>query len=656
MKPSCFSARWFSPLIASLFLLSSLAVAQRKEGKIANGANPGVLSAEQQDAYELLKGLAQNLKGASDKLTAAVLQARIADALWQFDESFAKEVFRWSFDVARQPASDDLTKEKRAAYEARQASCIREILSRLGAHDQIRGEAWLKAFEEDEALKSRSSESNHFHSDSLMQIALQLVTSNPEQAQRLGLVSLSGNQIPEGFGRLLFALNNVNRGLSDELFRAALQTLRRNDCAYDGALVALVNYLFSSSGTLSADADIADARLLANYFVDAAWRQARGDGPASLPESSAMFYSLVEVRGLPIVSQYAAPRLPELSGQMRELAARLTQAQMESTASLRAAQQQQATVANRNNYDIDEQIERAEKEKDIQVRDALFNSLAHALMRSDSERALKVAARIDDADVRMPAEDDINLVRIQSLLQLRSYEEARKTALKLHRDVLQAKVLVELASKVLAENKDTGRATALLSEASELALKTEPKPDKLTALLLVAQHFAKFDPLRGFESLGDAVKTINQLKTEEKPTRSTLSKRRLLTIKTYTVINGSEVSTSDQATVESIDFSQIAPFVAHDYMQTRLLGNKIEDPMLRARFLIAVASAMLSTVQHKPNIGKRGTAISNLLRHAWTIPRPMPFGVTIAFCCVSSSLSQPSTDVPIAPWAHSHQT
>ena len=100
------------------------------------------------------------------------------------------------------------------------------------------------------------------------------------------------------------------------------------------------------------------------------------------------------------------------------------------------------------------------------------------------------------------------------------------------------------------------------------------------------------------------------MKAEEKPSRSNLSKRRLLTIKTYTVINGSEVSTSDQATVESIDFSQIAPFVAHDYMQTRLLGNKIEDPMLRARFLIAVASAMLSTVQHKPNIGYRGTGVS----------------------------------------------
>jgi hypothetical protein len=138
-----------------------------------------------------------------------------------------------------------------------------------------------------------------------MQIALQLVTSNPEQAQRLGLLSLSGNQIPEGFGRLLFALNNVNRGLSDELFRAALTTLRRNDCAYDGALVALVNYLFSSSGTLSADADVADARLLANYFVDAAWRQAR-DGPQ--PARKQRHVLAGRGAGLPIV-WYAAPRL-----------------------------------------------------------------------------------------------------------------------------------------------------------------------------------------------------------------------------------------------------------------------------------------------------------------------------------------------------------
>ncbi len=593
MKRVCFPPRWLSSLVAGLLLFSSV-IGQGEKINLKNGRERTRLSINQQDAFDLMKSLAQSLKGESDKLTAAALQARIADVLWKFDESFAKEVFRWSFDAARQPAPEGLSNAERAAYVARQAAGIREVLSRLGAHDQKRAETWFKALEEEKLLEGRSPESIHFRSELLIQIALQLATSNPEQAQRLGLLSLSGREIPEDFGRLLFALNNVNKGLSDELFRTALAAMRRNDFVDSGALISMINYLFSSSGALHSEVTTADAQLLANYLVDAAWRQARGAGSSSLPESSARFYTLIEVQGFPIVSTYASERLPELQGQMRELASRLTQAQLESTARFRTIQQQRVAVSNRNIYDIEEQIERAVKEKDALVKDSLLNSIAHSLMRSDSERALKVAAMIDDRDVRLQAEDDINLVRIQGLLQSRSYVEAQKTVLKLNSRLLQAKVLAELANKVWAENKDTGRATELLSEASVITSRTEPGPDKLMAFLLIAQQFARFDPIRGFETLGDAIKVLNQWKSHEIPSKSVLDKPRLLTVRTYTVINGSEMSSSDRATLDSIDFSQITPFVTHDYLQTRLLGNKIEHPLRRAKFLIAVAGAMLS--------------------------------------------------------------
>jgi hypothetical protein len=332
--------------------------------------------------------------------------------------------------------------------------------------------------------------------------------------------------------------------------------------------------------------------LLANYFVDAAWRQSGGATTQGLPESSASFYSLIEVRGWPIVSKYAAERMPELQGQMRELASRLSQSQLENTARLKMTQQQQIAVSTRSSHDIEEQIERAIKEKDVQVRDSLLNSIAHSLMRSDSERALKLAGMIDDTEIRGQAEDDINLVKIQQLLGARSYEDARKTALKLKNSGLQAQVLVALASKSLSE-KDTTRASDLLSEAVELTSKNDPVSDKLLSLLLIAQQFVKFDSIRGFEVLGSAIKTVNQLKVDEAPRTSALAKPRLMTIKTYTMINGSELSTSDHATFDSIDFSQVAPFVANDYMQTRLLGSKIEQPLRRAKFLTAVASVML---------------------------------------------------------------
>jgi hypothetical protein len=214
-------------------------------------------------------------------------------------------------------------------------------------------------------------------------------------------------------------------------------------------------------------------------------------------------------------------------------------------------------------------------------------------MRQDSERALKIAGMIEAAEVRKEAEDDINLALIQKLLNSGSYEKARKITQKLDRAELQARVLSELANKVLS-NRDTGLALELLGEASEKTLKAEATPDKAVTLLNIAQQLTRIDTIRGFEVLGCAVSTINQLKAEAAPVRSVLTKPRPLRIKTYTVLNGNELSTSDRATVESINFSQITPFVVHDYIQTRLLANKLEQSLWRVRFLTAVGSAMLS--------------------------------------------------------------
>jgi hypothetical protein len=219
-------------------------------------------------------------------------------------------------------------------------------------------------------------------------------------------------------------------------------------------------------------------------------------------------------------------------------------------------------------------------------------------MREDSERALKVAAMIDAAEVRREAENDIYLALVQKLLRAGSYDEARKTARKLDRPELQVKILIELANKVLS-GRDTVLGLELLSESSDVISKADATPDKAIALLSIAQQFSKVDTIRGFETLGDAIKIINQLKPEEHPVRSVLTKPRPLRIKSYTVLNGSELSTSDRATLESINFSQIEPFVMQDYIQTRLVANKLEQSLWRTKFLTAVGSAMLLMPQSR---------------------------------------------------------
>lgn len=547
---------------------------------------------DQQDAIDLLKTTARSLKSESDKITAGKLQARIADTLWTFDEPFARETFRSAFDSISQAVADDLPKEKQAAFLKRQAAAVKEVLQRFGTHDSKQATEWLKAFENERAGKS-SEKVNSLRPDLLMQIAAQLALTDSEQATRLGLLALAGDRIPEGFGSLLFSLSRNRRDLSDDLFRAALATLRRNNYVYDIAILILANYLFTPEGELQSTAKLADAQLLANYFVDGAWKQSGGDGnPVS--SSSASFYTQLELRALPIVSRYAPSRLPELRGQMTRIASGLNAEQRQRTDMLRGMQRDESTLASRNNYSVDEQIDRAEKEKNPQVRDALFLSIANRLMREDEERALTIAKKIQDEKMRASTEDDIYLIKIQS--QLRSLEtiaEARKISSQFNNQVFRAKILGQLAARVLSRYKDQSQAIELLSEAITALTKADDIPDKVLAQLQIAEQFAKFDTIRGFEVLGTALATMNRLQAAKEVSPSATTKPPLLRIMNLTVVNGVEMTASNNATIDSIDFREVQSLAAQDYMQARLLASKLEQPSQRANYLIAVAATVL---------------------------------------------------------------
>ncbi|HZI59872.1 MAG TPA: hypothetical protein VFD62_04120 [Pyrinomonadaceae bacterium] len=547
---------------------------------------------DQQDAINLLKTTARSLKSESDKIAAGKLQARIADTLWTFDEPFARETFRSAFESISQAVADDLPKEKQAGFIKRQATAVKEVLQRFGTHDSKQATEWLKAFENERAGKS-SEKVNSLRPDVLMQIAAQLALTDSEQAMRLGLLALAGDRIPEGFGSLLFSLSRNRRDLSDDLFRAAVATLRRNNYVYDIAILILANYLFTPDGELQSTAKLTDAQLLADYYVDAAWKQSGGDG-TPVSSSSASFYNQLELRALTIVSRYAPNRLPELRGQMTRIASGLNAEQRQRTDMLRGIQRDESTLASRNNYSVDEQVERAEKEKNPQVRDALFLSIANRLMREDEERALTIAKKIQDEKMRASTEDDIYLVKIQS--QLRSLEtiaEARKISSQFNNQVFRAKILVQLAASVLSRYKDQSQAIELLSEALTALTKADDIPDKMLAQLQVAELFAKFDTIRGFEVLGTALATMNRLQAAKEASPSATTKPPLLRIMNLTVVNGVEMTAGNNATIDAIDFREVQSLAAQDYMQARLLASKLEQPSQRANYLIAVAATVL---------------------------------------------------------------
>lgn len=607
---------WRKPLsILSVVLVQFLSAAPPAAQTLKPTAKAGPKAVEapapvdRQVALWLLERLANDLRAEPNKPAAAALQAHAADVLWKFDEGRARAIFRVAFDSARQPPPDDLKGAERSRYSSRQAATLKEVLRLYGAHDRDEANAWLKAVEEenasaDSAHKMQTPEQRQL----LSQLAYDLVADNPEQAQQLGRLSLSGTEIPDDFGRLLFALSNNNRDASDALFREAVAALQRGGYPYSNALIVLSNYLFDARGIAHSDASPADVQLLISLFLNSAaahanlWREASAAGAAGVPEGSANLYSFLASRAAPIVARYAPGKMPELSAQMNQLLSGLNQQQARHAEMLTSAQQQQIAVSDRNSYDIDEQVERADQEKDKQVRDLLLRSAALSLMRADGERALTVAAKIGDAGLRAQTEDDINIVQVQEFLRWRFYDDGRRVALKLNNVLLGARMLAALASSALSEKNDSKRATELLSEASSIAQKSEDTPGKLLALLAISQQFAKFDLDLGFQTLTVAVKTANRLKDEAPPAASATAAP-LLTFKSYSVINGVEMTTSEHITVDSIDFSQVGALAAKDYTRTRVIGDMLEDKLLNAKFLIAAARSVLAPPRQEPNAG-----------------------------------------------------
>ena len=592
-----------------LFLISccvcQVAVSGQQSRKKTNQSpTEDATRTNEQEVIAQLFGVVNDLKTESDKAAAALLLSEIADLLWRVNEPAARSMFRLAFDTSRQSttnlsALNAAERDEKVRQARRRAAAIKTILKRYGPHDRRSAEAWLQEFQDD--IKSEQTKTNSSfqmspeQAEFLAETALSLVPQKPAEAQRLGLLSLSAEKIPSAYGRLLMALRDRNKPLSDVLFRQAFVSLRRTGFNYDSTLVALTNYAFSSQGQPFPDVSPADVALVIQYFMDAASAQAarwRSGGTGKSDEQAfvASLYSFLNYRALPIVALNAPDKLTLLQSHVGELAQALTMDQRRQAEAF-AAMVQQGHSFDDGDSDLESRIQRAEREKNVATRDFLFRNLAIQIMRIDPEQALSIVSKIDDRQVRAETEDEVLLVLLQKAFAGRAYDKARNWALKFNDHNSQARWLTRVASRVASSSRDQTEASDLLSRAYSIASKSENTAAKLEVLLLIAKEFVGFDRDRGFEILSDALSTANKIeKTAPKTDKSSMPVMRVISV---TMVDGQEVVGNERATMESIDFNQIGTFVDRDFVRTNLLGANLKDRLLRTKYLIAVARSVL---------------------------------------------------------------
>ena len=570
------------------------------------------VAGNQDEVIGRLLGIVNELKNESDKTTAPLLQAEIADILWKFDDAAARSIFRLAFNAARKISTDDSSKDAKARSEAasqsrRRAAAIKTILKRYGSHDKKGAEVWLQEFESelknDRTALSTGKTMSQQQAEFLADLAVGLVSQDPKEAQQLGLLSLSAEEIPSAFGRLLMALRGQNKALSDVLYRQAILVMRTSGFNYNSAVMSLTNYEFFSDGRPFPDASAADVDLMIQYFADAASMQAtraRSENAHSSDEQVLMgqFYGFLISRAMAIVARNSPDRLALLQSNVSELAQGISIEQRQQADTLASLADQRTALLNGNDADIESRIHRAEQEKNSSTRNFLLRNLVIQLMRRDPEQALDVTKKIDDVDLRAQAEDDVYLVMLQNAFRGASYDEAKRLALRLNDINRRAQWLAQVATQVSSRTKDRAEVIDLLSEAYSIAAKGDNTPAKLEVLLFIAKEFVLLDRERGFDILSEAAETANRLKKPEPKTNT--PSRPVFKVITMTVVNGKEVSTDDTATLDSIDFSQIIPFTERDYLRTSLVGDTLKDRSLRAKYFIALARNVLHVPRQGP--------------------------------------------------------
>lgn len=578
---------------------------------------PAKLSLEQELSLSLLRTVADDLKSEADKPAVALLQAEAADTLWRFDESAARSLFRLAFDTARiQPvesAIDQEARTKQVDLARRRAFTLREIIVMVSQHDRQTGERWLASLNEETSSKETAANQNsQQNAEFLAYLAVQMVKTNPDEAQRLGFLSLNAREVPSAFGQLLFALKRVNPKKTDDLFKAAIGAMRRGVSPGGSTLPLLSNYLFFSDGSLYSSSDAPTGGLFVDYLLETAGAQARLTRDArevktAMPDSAVSLTNFLALRGLAIVSRNAPQKLVLLQSIFNELSSALSQQQIDDLALMKTGLRQYEAMESRGEGGLDADIQRAERERDVVVRDQLWRRLAVG-MRDVPDRARSFADRIDDKALREQTQDDVNLVVAGDALRGAGYEEARKAALRFNDTNLRAKTLAEVAD-VWIRSKKGERAGEILSEAYEIAGKGEPSADRAAITLLLAQKFAKFDPERSFSLLDAAIKVTNHVQIAGLPPPPLLKRGPRSGVFTITVVGGAELTTGVHATLDSLNFSRMAGLFRTDYFRSRNLGDNLQNKILRGRYLITLAQSFLN-----PNLAVKDSFQSPFLQ------------------------------------------
>jgi hypothetical protein len=488
---------------------------------------------EIQQTVHLLRQMYDLAKEMNDPVGRIRSYAMIAEALWEYDRAFARQLFRTAFEETGQVPVPKRPSGVRAWIgSTREPNALRrEVLTTVSKLDPLFALELAKSMETEtsEAEEPRKDEDSDAltwrrargseRSQALAALADLLLEKDPPSAAEAAAAALSEG-VTQPLVQFLMRLRQKDPARADRLFLQAVHTTTRQVPARLYELIPLGSYLtqewalpirLSAGGPPPPINPIHAARYLSVLLDSLAQHVEIALNPALAPASpqwdwftapSDLYRILTAIR--PHVQQYLPERAPLVEGLLTQITAKLpAQAQAE----VETAQAKRTLSPEERIADL---LRQAERTKDAEERDELlFRALLQALSEGRFETAATLAPRLSDVTQRVEVSDYVFYQWAERALSEGDVETARRRASEVNNPERLAALFSRMARHLDAQ-KERETALLLLQEAESRVRRTSASPEKARALLLIVEALLPLDADRAFDVFAHAIDPLNR--------------------------------------------------------------------------------------------------------------------------------------------------
>lgn len=539
-----------------------------------------------------IRGIIQQLGRIESGSTRSGATAQIADAVWETDNGFARELYLQSLDMIA-PRDEDTEKEKK-----KKKATFRKVVSLIAKRDS----AWAKTILDRAVMETAES------AQANLDTAEDLVKTDPKLAADFANRSLQ-LEITDGLVSLLKNLRQSNPAEADRLFVNIINRYQQQQNQDASRFGLLGTYLFGSPyvdprdtqnisytrvgnvmfPNISTNLPNINGSLVRTYIGGAVTIVNR---PTDNSEQRQLRYVLSHLL-IPKARQFAPDYVGALSGAMAASALGEDVSAFQSADAFR-------NINNTQTGTIDEQIAEIEKNPDVYTRNQLFLNLAHRTWRAnDFPGARKANAGIEDKDVNSAVNTLILFGETKNALKKRevTLEEAIPMVEKLPRSLEKSVLWLDICAKA-----EKSKRPDLASYSLEMALKTSAQLSNENVpyiLAYISGELAGKDSLQSEVVLREAVKEFNKLERVQAP--SLVRKVRIEPLSMPFQLSAEEVSLDFQSS-----FRKAASGREDECNQ--IVGD-LKDDDLKAEAFVALAQSTMKKKDAAPVVPKDGGVV-----------------------------------------------